>query len=114
MRGYEGKVSHSIARIVIMLAVMLMPFGMAPAAAVSAQPSMAPGMAMRHCPDPAPAHKARAGFAACTMACAGALPAFDLVRAVPILVQDIAMAAVATDGLDGLHPETATPPPKLG
>jgi hypothetical protein len=53
-------------------------------------------------------------MAACTMACASALPAADPVRAEPPVLRDAPLAAVVERGLEGLHPETETPPPKLG
>jgi hypothetical protein len=102
-----------VARLVIMLAVMLMPFGMTPASA-AAHHSMPAAMAMQHCPQPAPAqHQSKGAIGACTMACASALPAADPARAEPLRIHEAPVAAIAVAGLDGLHPETATPPPKL-
>jgi hypothetical protein len=48
----------------------------------------------------------------CTMACASALPAVDLVRAQPLDQPEAPVVASVDSGLDGLHPETATPPPR--
>jgi hypothetical protein len=106
----------SIARLIIMLAVLVMPFGMTPAAA-TAHPmhgdmAMHAGMAMKHCPDPAPSHS-KGATAECTMACASALPAVDLVRAGPLDLSEVQLVASIDSGLDGLHPETATPPPRI-
>jgi hypothetical protein len=106
-----------IARLIIMFAVLVMPFGMTPAAATAHSMhddiAMHAGMAMQHCPDPAPSHD-KGAMAACTMACASALPAADPVRAEPPVLRDAPLAAVVERGLEGLHPETETPPPKLG
>ena len=101
-----------IARIVIMLAVLAMPLGMTPAAA-SAH-SMPMTMNMQHCPEPASGGKAKGAIAACTMACASALPAIDLAREEPPMLRTMPVVAVVERKLEGLHPETATPPPRLG
>jgi hypothetical protein len=108
---------HSaIAKFLIMLAVLVMPFGMAPAAAAHpSQDAMAmhAGMAMQHCPEPSSdQHQPKGAMAACTMACASALPAMDLVRSEPLDPRAAPAIASVDSGIDGLHPETATPPPR--
>ena len=61
-------------KLLALLAVMLMPLGMAASpAAAHHQPAAA--MPMEHCPEPEPAHTTRSGFVDCTMACSAALPA---------------------------------------
>ena len=113
MSGYTRLVQQLVAKLVIMLAVMLMPFGMTPVSAAT-HDAMPAAMAMRHCPEPVPAHhQSKGAMGACTMACASALPAVDLARAEPLPIHDAPVAAIAVAGLDGLHPETLTPPPKL-
>jgi hypothetical protein len=104
-----------ISRLLVMLAVLLMPFGMAAAPAAPAapvQPHHSAAMPMEHCPDPTPAEKGKLGFAACTMVCSAALPALDSTRGGPLLIACVPQASIAAPQLRGLHPETATPPPK--
>jgi len=101
-------IAHCL-RLLTLVAVILMPAGMvAPAEAHGAM-----GMSIAHCPDQAPAHHPKPMFAECTMACAAALPALAL-STVELPVTDRAPAqSAAPERLEGLHPETATPPPRL-
>jgi hypothetical protein len=95
-----------------LLAVLLMPLGMtaAPAAAMHHH-EMSMQMQMQHCPEQGkPAGKA--AFIECTMACSAALPATDLRQGEPLLIICSPVEAQAVRQLHGLHPETATPPPK--
>ena len=101
-----------ITKLLVLVAVLLLPLGMAPATATSAHQPMAMDMAKGHCPDQSSHHDEKGGIAECTMACAGALPAADLASPQPLpLIHEIMLPAVA-ERLDGLHPDTATPPPK--
>jgi hypothetical protein len=109
--GYAHPVRIMLARFALLIAVLLMPFGMAPAAAAPKH-AMAMGMPMGHCPDQSPHHDMKGGIAECTMACAGALPAADLADHQPLLITSKPIVFTAAQRLDGLHPETATPPPK--
>ena len=99
-----------LARLVLIFAVLLMPLGMAPAAA--AHHDMSAAMPMEHCPDQAPNHHSKGGIADCTMACAAALPAIAAPPADRSFVAREPVAAVSADPLHGLHPETETPPPR--
>jgi hypothetical protein len=98
-------------KLLTLLAVLLMPFGMtaAPAAAMEHHSASTP---MEHCPERAPKPSGKAGFAECTMACSAALPATDLERDGPLLVVCAPVRAGAVRQLQGLHPDTATPPPR--
>ena len=101
-----------IIKLLALLAVLLMPLGMSPAAAAPVHHDMAAGMPMGHCPDQAPGHDKKSGFAECTMACAAALPAVQAPAAgLPIVPPELPRLALS-DRLHGLHPETATPPPR--
>ena len=96
-------------RLLILLAMLIMPFGMAPAAAKRPVTSAMP---MQHCPDQ-PSHKGmKVGFTECTMACSAALPAADRIADSPLVVICVPVSARLTPPLHGLHPETATPPPR--
>jgi hypothetical protein len=98
-------------RLLLMLAVLLMPLGMAPVAAQEAS-NHDMGMMMQHCPEPAGTHHKDA-FAECTMACSAALPAAEFARDEVVPGPCEPVAPTAQPVLHGVHPETATPPPKL-
>jgi hypothetical protein len=69
--------------------------------------------AMQHCPDQSSKHDKNAGPALCSMACASALPAQDLVRdEVPLRAPQLVIPMPA-EMLRGIMMEIATPPPKF-
>jgi hypothetical protein len=98
-----------LCRLIALLAVMLMPLGMQPAAAAPAQHHAS--MAAQHCPEQAPTHDLKGGFSDCTMVCSAALPAADMQQVHPSMTCGPTEAVVARI-LHGLSPDTATPPPK--
>lgn len=101
-----------VGRLLVLFAVLLMPLGMEPAAAANHAATMT-GMAMEHCPDQSSKHQRDEGLATCSMACASALPAQELVRdEMPIRCSQPAIP-MAGQALHGIRPEIATPPPKL-
>jgi hypothetical protein len=100
-----------VAKLLVLMAVLLMPFGMAPAGAAGHHAASA-SMVMSHCPDQKTADHAKGGAVECTMACAAALPAIDAPGQQPLLVACEPLEQSAAERLHGLHPETATPPPK--
>jgi hypothetical protein len=98
-------------KLLALLAVMLMPLGMAASpAAAHHQPAAA--MPMEHCPEPEPAHTTRSGFVDCTMACSAALPAVGSSIPMRPLILCAPVELSLSNRLRGLHPDTATPPPK--
>jgi hypothetical protein len=103
-----------IGRLLALLSVLLMPLGMEAAAASA--PAIGHyamvGTAMEHCPDQSSKHEHNDGLAMCSMACASALPAQDLVRDDTILRSHQLVLPITEQTLHGLHPDTATPPPK--
>jgi hypothetical protein len=101
-----------IPKLLVLLAVLLLPLGMAPATAAASHQHMAMDMPMGHSHDQGSQHDMKGGIAECTMACAGALPAADLASHAPLLIAREPVQAAAAQRLDGLDPETATPPPK--
>ncbi|HWI89510.1 MAG TPA: hypothetical protein VNS11_09775 [Sphingomicrobium sp.] len=113
MSVYAFYVQTLIARIALMLAILLMPLGMAPSAASEAHQAMAAGAPMEHCPDQAPRHDPKGALAQCTMACAAAAPASTASAQEPHLIASAIAMPGLTQRLRGLHPDTATPPPRL-
>jgi len=103
-----------VGRLLVLFAVLLMPLGMEPADAAAANHhATVTGMAMEHCPDPLSKHQHNDGLAMCSMACASALPAQELVRDETSIRRPLLVMPMASHMLHGLHPDTATPPPKL-
>ena len=96
-----------------LLAVLVMPFGMTavPAAQVTDHHPMA-GMRMGHCPDEGTQPDTEPGIQACAMVCAAALPAMEVDREQPAAIVCAPDRSTTMRYLQGLHPETATPPPK--
>jgi len=104
---------RALLNLLTLLAVMLLPLGMAPMAAASATHHDMASMPMSHCPEPGSGHQPKAAFAVCTMACSAALPALDRSEAQPLpITRDRVRPALARH-LSDLHPDIATPPPKL-
>ena len=104
-----------IGRLLVLFAVLLMPLGMAPAAAsapANHHATMA-GMAMEHCPDQSSKHDHNDGLAMCSMACASALPAQDLARDETPLRHHQLVIPMMVQTLHGVLLEIATPPPKF-
>ena len=98
-------------KLLLLIAMVLVPFGMSPVAAASHHAPGA-GMPMQHCPEQGSKHESKSGFAECTMACSAALPAADVRADGSPLVVIASIVPRALHALHGLHPDTATPPPK--
>lgn len=112
MTGYCKTVGTILAKLLLLVAVLLMPLGMSGAAAAQTARD-APRAMMGHCPDGAPSHHERNGIAECTMACAaGVLPAADSAHHSSRMMGEEPIQPTIARQLRGLHPETATPPPK--
>jgi hypothetical protein len=101
-----------LSRLLLLMAVLLMPLGMSPVPASAPHHEMMTGMPKGHCPDPSSRHDAKGGIAECTMACAASLPAADATVGEPLLIVCDPVTPGRVQRLHGLHPETATPPPK--
>jgi hypothetical protein len=112
VRVYSTPMRSAVLRLLALVTVLLMPLGMEPASAADHQISMA-GMAMQHCPGPSSKHQHNDGLATCSMACASALPAQEQVRDEPPVRRPQPVIPMAGRVLRGIHPEIATPPPKL-
>jgi hypothetical protein len=105
-------VSKLTARLLLIVAILFMPLGMAPAAASVAHNTPAAGMAMNHCDQPPSNHDRKGDFAECMMVCAAVLPASYGGSGRPTLVICEPVQPASAAPLHGLHPETATPPPR--
>ena len=108
--AYCASMRSILLRLMALVAVLLLPLGMAPAAAHYEH--SAASMTMQHCPDQGSKSVSKSGFAECTMACSAALAAADL-PAEPLPPSfPVPVTATAVQILHGLHPDIATPPPK--
>lgn len=105
-----------VGRLLVLLAVLLMPVGMQSAGA-SAHPTdhhaMMAGRAMGHCPEQSSGHQHQDGLATCSMVCASTLPAQDWASDDTLLRDHQLIAPVPARILHGIRLEIATPPPKL-
>jgi hypothetical protein len=99
-----------LARLVLLISVLLMPFGMTGATAAAAHQAAA-ATPMQHCPDQG-SKQSTQRFAECTMACSAALPVAAEINPDAALANCMPLAPAIAMALHGLHPETATPPPK--
>ena len=112
MRVYSKLVRIILAKLLVLVAVLIMPFAMTPAnASMSSHHQMA-SMPMGHCDEQAPSHAGKNGIAECTMACSAALPATAPPQEDLPPVAPAALHSAVPPILHGLHPDTATPPPK--
>jgi hypothetical protein len=102
----------TLLRLLTLIAVLLMPLEMAPAAAT---PHHGAGAAMpiQHCPEQGSNH-ASVGFGECMMACSAALPATEPSYSEPIRIACAPSERPLARALIGLHPDIATPPPREG
>ena len=99
-------------KLLILIAVVLMPLAMRAAPASASVHHQGASMPMQRCPEQGSRHESKGSFAECTMACASALPAADREQEQRIAFTASIMTEVPTKALHGLQPETATPPPK--
>ena len=101
-----------LARLLLVFAVLLMPLGMAPAAASGPSHHASASMPMGHCDQDAPKQHGDKGISECTMACSAALPAAAAARDAPLMILCLPAEPAAAEILHGLQPDPATPPPK--
>lgn len=99
-------------KLLTLVAVLLMPLAMTAAPAAAPLHGQGASMPMQHCPEQGSKHESKGAFAECTMACASALPAVDREQEPRIAYAALVMTEVPMKALEGLQPDTATPPPK--
>ena len=110
--AYAGRMREALTKLLLMLAVLAMPFGMAAPAAAAAHHAMpVSAMPMQHCPDQSGSSHGIGGE--CTMACAATLPAVSLSAQEHIALVPIPAPRALAAPLLGLHPDTETPPPRF-
>ena len=100
-----------VAKLLVLLAVLLMPLGNDPGAASASHHGNgehADGSLSRS----GARHDMKSGIAECTMVCAAALPAVEFTPDRPIMAIAQPLAAASAHRLHGLHPETDPPPPR--
>ena len=103
-------------RLLVLLAVLLMPVGMQSAAASAPHTdhhAMMAGTPMGHCPGQSSGHQHNDGLATCSMVCASTLPAQEFARDDTLLRDHQLVSPVPAEALHGILLEIATPPPKL-
>jgi hypothetical protein len=111
--AYTMPMRSAVLRLVALIAMLLMPLGMSAVPAVVHHGRAAAAMPMQHCPDQGSKPSLKGGFAECTMACSATLPAAYPADKQPLPVICAPAAPTAARALNGLHPDTATPPPKV-
>ena len=102
------------AKLLILFALLAMPLGMSAASAgVPMDHGATDHTSMSGCADAKPSDGGtEPGIAACTMACAAALPAIGQAAAAPRTLTNAPRTASALKRLAGVLLETATPPPR--
>lgn len=110
-RAYVGAMREALAKLLLIAAILLMPFGMAAPAGAAEHHAPAASSAMSHCPEENTPDQRHSG-GECTMACASTLPAMFPTGG-PLLAPVTAPSPrILAAPLTCLHPETATPPPR--
>jgi hypothetical protein len=100
-------------KLFVLLAVMVMPFGMSAVMAASVNHAPA-AVTSQHCDDHGgqPAEKSSKQSADCAIACSMLIAAETRIEEPAPAVRLVPARPLAERGT-GLHPDTATPPPKL-
>ena len=109
---YFAPMARLIAKLLLLFAVLLMPFGMAAAPANAPHHAIMTDMPAGHCQDQGSGGQPRGAIGECTMACAASLPAVEAPAGQPPLIVCQPLLPSRAHRLIGIHPDTATPPPK--
>ena len=107
------RMSRFACKLLALLAVLLMPFGMSAVPAAAVHHAHAGAMPMEHCPEQSPGDTGKPGATECMMACSAALPAADLRLVDTGVPAKMPVRPVAVHTLSGIELEIATPPPKF-
>ena len=112
-RVYVQPMRCAVLHLLALVAMLLMPLQMSATPAAQHQERAATTMPMQHCPDSGQKPHSNGATGECTAACSAALPAAFLSDEQPPRIAASPVLPKARPVLAGLHPETATPPPKL-
>lgn len=107
--AYKSVMSGSILRLLVTIALVLMPLGMGSGQAVAAP--IAEASAAGHCEDHQQPAEAPSGFDVHCASCV-ALPTVPRHGALECLLSSPALAVAFAKQFNGIEPEVATPPPK--
>jgi hypothetical protein len=111
-RSKEKLMAGLIAKLLALVAVVLMPLCMSAAPGATPHHGMSASMPS-HCPEQPAGSHGKAGIAECTMICSATLPAADMCRDAPMLtIAGLLPEQLLALSLRGIHPDTATPPPR--
>jgi hypothetical protein len=102
----------AVLRLLALISVLLMPFGMSAAPASPATGHHAASMPMDHCDGEPAQSEDRGGIADCAMPCSAALPAADLQPAALERIVRNSTEPLVERMLAGVLMEIATPPPR--
>ena len=112
-RAYGRGMPRLALKLITLLAVLLMPLGMAAAPAAVAADHHPAAAAIEHCPDSQlPSPDVAGGLAECAMPCASALPAWDYPPPAAGPTPQQPAERRVEHRLTGVLMEIATPPPK--
>lgn len=103
----------AVLRLLALIALVLMPIGMASAPAAASGMPADHAMAAGHCEGQSRSDEAPAPNMDCTAMCA-AIPAREPVAQAPLFQRAAPRTIAFAFAFEGIVPETATPPPKLG
>lgn len=114
-KAYLRRMRRLLIRVIMLLAVLLMPLGMAAPAVASAAAhhGAASGMPMEHCPEQGSNTDTAGGLDRCTMTCSAALPVLDAPPAHALLISSVPDDLPLGPELASIAQDIATPPPKL-
>ena len=112
--AYGRAMAAAALRLLTLIALVLMPVGMAGAPAMAQAAPVEHGMAMGHCDEmPGKEQAPPASKMDCAAMCT-ALPASFGLETGPMLKPEAPRSIVVSAPFDGVVPEIATPPPRLG
>jgi hypothetical protein len=100
-------------RLLALIAVMLLPFGMSAAPAEAREHHSASTLSMQHCSQEESDRAQTDALSDCAMPCSAALPAADPSSAGSHSLAPPAVMPPTEEALTGIDLDIATPPPKL-
>jgi hypothetical protein len=110
---YWARMRTMALRLLALIAVLMLPFGMAaPAAVPAAHHSATAAMPLDHCPDQQSSVGHKGAVAECAMPCSSALPAADVSSVGAHPVGRTLVLPPLDQVLSQIELEIATPPPK--